>query len=138
MPLRDSRGSTSVEFAIIGVVAVMILIGALEAGRAVLMHNTLESVAEEAARCAAVEWGAVEPPTRSCRDATTTQAFVVLKASQRGLSLPTAEVTVAKPAASTDCGPVGSFVLVRIDHDFTSILGSLGSIALVGKACYPG
>lgn len=138
--LSDDSGGIVAEFAIVGVLTVLVLMVTVETGRALLTHNTLESVAEEAARCASIEWSAAEPPTRSCRDVATTQAYVVLRASQRGVTLPASAVAITKPAATADCGNVGSFVLVQIDLAFTPIIGVAGLdiIPLKGKACYPG
>ncbi len=54
MNIRKQSGATTVEFAIIGVLAMTTLLAVLEVGRAFFVYNALEEVTRRGARMAAV------------------------------------------------------------------------------------
>ncbi|MDH3588482.1 MAG: pilus assembly protein [Gammaproteobacteria bacterium] len=54
MRVRPENGTTTVEFAIVGALFFMVLLGILEFGRAIYTWNTLSEVARRGARIAAV------------------------------------------------------------------------------------
>ncbi|HUJ98285.1 MAG TPA: TadE/TadG family type IV pilus assembly protein [Stellaceae bacterium] len=52
---RASDGATALEFAIVAPVLLMLLLGIMEAGRALWTQNALNFAVEQAARCAAID-----------------------------------------------------------------------------------
>ena len=118
----DSSGSAAVELAILLPVFLTFLLGILEAGRALWTQNTLQSAAEAAARCYALN-------SSSCNSASATKTYAAGQAA--GMTIATSEVTVSNPS----CG-----YQVAISHTFDPVAAQLVpglSITLNALSCHP-
>lgn len=112
--LRDQRGATAVEFAIIAPVFILIILGTIMAGLSLWYGNLLQDVVTEAARCIAVR----SDPCTVKPDGCATNAgtcYVIDLASKRGLDGLTASNMTIDPAAVVGAG---SFTKVTLSYPF--------------------
>jgi Flp pilus assembly protein TadG len=114
-------GVVAIEFAIIFPVAMLLVLGLAEFGRALWYQSTLDYSVQSAARCGAVN-------SAACSTASQIQQYAVAMAS--GLPVTTSNFTVAKPS----CG-----VQVSASYVFQTILPQLlpYTMNLTATACYP-
>ena len=130
--ILDRRGTTAVEFALIGPVLFLFLFGIVETGLMLWTWQGLETTADDTSRCVAIGSSLCPTPT----------TYAVQRAAAYGIpSVTTSEVTVV--TASTSCGgtPTGTtMVQVTISIPFTSealMFGTLLPTSLKAVACYP-
>jgi len=117
--VRDTSGAIAVEFAIIGPVFLLALLGMIEYGRLLWYENALHYAVEEAARCMSIA-------TATCSDATTTKSFA---STRSGHTFATSVFTITTPS----CGNQ-----VAASYNFTFASGLLGSgITLRASSCFP-
>jgi len=127
--IRSRRGVSSVEFAIVSIVFLPICFGILELGFMMWVQNSLQTTAEETARCVATG-------NSACTDA---QQFAVTTAAQwipSGL-ITTGDVTV-NTGASCNSSP-GTAVVVTISHNFwgdTIVPPPFQSLATSVSSCF--
>lgn len=115
---NDERGTTAVEFAIVGPVFIALIIGMLYSCWCLFAFGSLHYAVQQGARCASVK-------STVCSDATSTVAYA--KAQYFGPSVPTFAY------ASTACGNAVSGTLnyvVRLG--LTEV-----SVPLAATACFP-
>ena len=105
-------GQATVEFALSLLLVVVLLVGALDLGRAVCTWNTLRHAASEAAH-----YGSV--PTR-----TTTEIKAHPVARATGLGLAPGDVTVTRGV----CGNPAAPVIVNVHHDFAPIAPGISAL----------
>jgi Flp pilus assembly protein TadG len=121
-PLRallDRAGATAVEFAILGPLVLVILIGVIEFGRMLWVENALQYAVAQAARCVTID-------SSLCGDTRETQAFA---ATSSGMSFPSA-IFLVGPAA---CGNK-----VSASYAFAFVAGLFPySVTLTAESCYP-
>jgi len=117
--LFDRAGATAVEFAILGPLLLVLLIGIIEFGRMLWVENALQYAVAQAARCMTVD-------TSVCGSTRETQDFA---ASSSGMSFPTS-IFLVGPAA---CGNK-----VTASYPFTFAAGLFPyAITLDAQSCYP-
>lgn len=127
---RDRRGATTVETALVLVIALMFIFGVIEYARLLWFYNTAMAAAREGARFAAVRTG----------DGTTSsqvQARVntVMAGAQSQLSNYTVSVYNADPATGNQIAgtwtdtPFGGVICVRIQGTFRFFLPGLMQLA---------
>ncbi len=144
---HSTAGSAAVEFALVALVFLLMLFGAIEYGRLLWTQNSIQYAVEQAARCAAM---GLTPGATSCTTAGTTQTFAA--AQVRGYTVATTAFTVAyqcTPTPSAGCTACGvantKGVLVSVSVPFTPFLSSSPllpfeshlSITLTGQSCRP-
>ena len=126
----DRRGTAALEFAMVGGLLVILLLGCVEIGLMMWTGSALQSVAAQTARCTAI--GACANPQQA-------QQFAVSLAGQwiGANAITTNDVTVA---AGTSChGQAGAFAIVTISESIWSgtflkpITGGVQSV----MACFP-
>ena len=117
--LADRAGAVAIEFAILGPLLVMLLIGVIEFGRMLWAENALQYAVAEAARCMSVN-------TSVCGTTRQTQDFA---ATSSGLSFPSAIFSVGH-------APCGN--KVSASYGFVFIGGVLPySVSLTAQSCFP-
>ena len=112
MSRAHQPGQATIEFALSLLLFLVLVVGALDLGRAVWTSNTLGHAASEAAR-----YGSV--PTR-----TTTEIKAHAVARATGLGLAPGDVTVTRGA----CGNPAAPVIVTVDYDFAPIAPGLSAL----------
>jgi Flp pilus assembly protein TadG len=134
--VRDRRGVTSIEFAIVSTVLFTFLFAITEYGRAYWDYEIMEDAAVEGARCAAI----LSPSCASggAYSSSTTASYVVSVAAERGLTITSSDVTATY---STTCAGQGSMSTVQISYTFHTVapplLPILNGKALTVTACFP-
>ena len=117
--LADRAGVTAIEFAILGPVLLVSLIGVLEFGRMLWVENALQYAVAQAARCMTID-------ASVCSTARETQDFA---AASSGMSFPSATFTVSLAA----CGNK-----VSATYPFTFAAGLFPyALTLEAQSCYP-
>jgi Flp pilus assembly protein TadG len=117
--LLDRAGVAAIEFAILGPVLLVLLIGIIEFGRLLWLENALQYAVAQASRCVTID-------TSVCGSTRETQDFA---ASSSGMSFPSA-IFLVGPAA---CGN-----LVSASYPFTFAAGLFPyAITLTAQSCYP-
>jgi Flp pilus assembly protein TadG len=141
---RDARGSTTVEFAVVGWMLCMVTFGVFETGLVWWLKSGMQITAAMTARCGAVGYttGAQANPSNfTCTSTSTTQNFAVNTFAPAWLfpnMITTNNVTVGGQVASCN-GVTGNFFSVSITSGFFSFLPPpLGNYtSLSASACYP-
>jgi Flp pilus assembly protein TadG len=111
--LRDCRGNTIIEFALVSTVFFMTIFGIMEFGQAVWRYNVVANLAKEGARRAAVCGKATSLTTTDCN----LQTYVSSRSLGMTMSLgPNTTSTATLAAASA-----GDVVTVQIRHNFTPL-----------------
>ena len=117
--LADRAGATAVEFAILGPLVLVVLIGVIEFGRMLWIENALQYAVAQTARCVTID-------TSVCGSLRETQDFA---ATSSGVSFPTS-IFLVGPAI---CGNK-----VQASYAFTFVTGLFPySITLDAESCYP-
>lgn len=119
--VRDTDGSSAIEFAILIPVFVMVLLGIMGSGILMWTQFGLQHGAEMGARCASVN-------TTACGTTANIQAYAVNQTY--GVNPPASVFTVTTPA----CGEQ-----VDASYVFDILLTDLGlpPVTLKGKSCFP-
>jgi Flp pilus assembly protein TadG len=117
--LADRAGVTAIEFAILGPLLIVTLIGVVEFGRMLWVENALQYAVAQAARCMTID-------TSTCGNAQETQDFA---AASSGMAFPSAVFTVGLAA----CGNK-----VSASYPFTFAAGLFPyAPTLDAQSCYP-
>jgi Flp pilus assembly protein TadG len=123
--LRADRGSTLVEFSLVGFMFIIVLLGVVEIGRMVLVFTTVANAARAGARYAIVHGGERSGPGATGVDGpsglgNTTQVETVVKnfASAGLLDTSQLTITVAYPDAAT-ANPDGNIARSRVSVTVT-------------------
>lgn len=123
-------GVTAVEFALVAPVFMMFLFLIIDGARAVWTYQTLQEVAVNSARCAALNQTA-------CADNASVQSYAVARAAASGVRLGAADVTLT---ASTTCQTMSGMVKVAISTAYqgaTTKLLPTALTTLVTEGCFP-
>ena len=116
---RASDGATAVEFAIVAPVLLMLLLGIMEAGRALWTQNALNFAVEQAARCAAID-------QNNCGSSTQVKSFA---ANVSGADFSSSIFTVTAAA----CGNlVSASYPMHLNIPYVS-----AAPTLTAQSCYP-
>jgi Flp pilus assembly protein TadG len=134
---RQSSGATAVEFALLAGPMLMMLLGSIEAGRAMWIRQALSETAIAGARCMGVRQ--TECSANGVYSASKTLSHVVATGASYQISIATADVTLN---ANTSCaGVVGNSKVTLATPFETPIPGFLTEMAgvhvLRASACFP-
>ena len=128
--LSDRRGVTAVEFALVAPVFMMFMFLIIDGARIVWTYQTLQEVATNSARCAALG-------VTGCKTSGEVQTYAVNRAAASGVPLAAAAVTLT-PAAT--CSSVAGMTKVAIASSYqgatTKLLPSSVS-TLTTESCFP-
>lgn len=127
--IRDERGATVIEFALILPLLLMALFGLIEGARLVWMNQALDQAAYSTARCRTVA-------NTACDSVAKQIAFAVQRAKANGVTLNPANVVI-DPAAT--CGGSSGALLVTLTVSFASPAGKLLPLpqTVRGRSCVP-
>lgn len=136
--LRDCRGATAVEFALVALPLLMLLIGTIALGIRLWAWQALAAAAADAARCAGID-------ATSCADVATsasaTKTYAISAAATRGFpGLSASDVTVSTGTTAQEAcnGTSASVVYVSLSYTYgswTSLVPLPSTIS--GSACFP-
>ena len=138
---RDRRGSTMVEFAVIGMCLCTVTFGILETGLLWWLRTGMEVIATNAARCGAV--GTVTGTASPCVDVASTQNYAVNNVAVRwGLpgTITTSDITITTSAAGCNgTSAPGNFYQVKVTASpVVQLPGPLGNFTTMSvTGCYP-
>jgi Flp pilus assembly protein TadG len=142
-PCLGRKGSTTVEFAVVGWMLCMVTFAIVETGLLWWLKSGMQITAAMTARCGAIGYyyGASNPSNFACTNASTTQSFAANTFAPAWLfpnMITTNNVTVNGQVGSCN-GLSGSFFSVSITSGFFNFLPPpLGNYAsLSASACYP-
>lgn len=128
--LRDARGVTAVEFALVAPAFLMFMFLTIDGARMAWTYQTLQEVAVNSARCAALG-------VTGCKTEGEVQSYAVARAAAEGVKLTAAAVTL-NPAAT--CSSVSGMTRVAIASTYqgasTKLLPSKLT-ALSTESCFP-
>ncbi|MES2496861.1 MAG: TadE/TadG family type IV pilus assembly protein [Pseudomonadota bacterium] len=128
--VRDSRGVTATEFALVAPAFLMFMFLIIDGARVAWTYQTLQEVATNSARCAALG-------VTGCKTASEVQAYAVARATAQGIKLTTSAVTLT-PA--TTCASVAGMTRVAIASTYqgasTKLLPS-SLTTLTTESCFP-
>ncbi|RYD86605.1 MAG: pilus assembly protein [Sphingomonadales bacterium] len=128
--LRDVRGITAVEFALVAPPFMMFMFLMVDGARAVWTYQTLQAVATDAARCAALG-------RSNCDTTGEVQQYAVDRANGFGVPLTLAQVALNTAAI---CSTVSGMTQVTITKSYqgatTKLLPSSIS-SLTTNSCFP-
>jgi Flp pilus assembly protein TadG len=116
----DERGTTAVEFAIVGPIFIALVVGILYLGLCLLLVSSLHFAVEDAARCASVR-------TTVCTDPATTQSY--------------AQSRYFGPGSPSFSGPTAAGCGQNLVQGSITYVAQLGltqfTIPISASACYP-
>jgi Flp pilus assembly protein TadG len=136
---RDARGSTTVEFALVGMLLCLMTFGTVETALLWWLKGGMQLTASLTARCGAIGY-TYNAAGFSCTSTTTTQNYAVTT-SQSWLfpnMITAANVTVSGKVTSCN-GSTGNFFSVSLSSNyFQSLPSPLGNYTtLATTACFP-
>jgi len=135
--VRDRSGGTAIEFAMVGLLFMTMLLGAMEIGLLWWLKSGVQYAAASAARCGAI---GTKYGTTSCTTAATTQSYAVTAAGNWIVAnvINASNVTVTTGAASCNGTSGGPYVTVTINSSYFSTLPPpLSGLSLSATGCYP-
>jgi Flp pilus assembly protein TadG len=128
---RGERGSTAVEFSLIGFTFIILLLGVVEMGRMVLVYTTIANAARAGARYAIVHGGertatGVDGPSGPSSTQTTQVQTVVQNFASAGLlNTSSLVITVAYPDGTNTAG---SHVTVTVTYPYDPLIPFFNSL----------
>ena len=127
--IADRRGTSAVEFALVGPVLLMFVMLLIEGGRMEWTQQALVEVSAESARCMALA-------TTACNSTSAIQSYTRSLGLARGISLANATITVN---ANQTCNNVTGMNQVAISLPYQIMGGILavGNTNLQAVACFP-
>jgi len=128
--LSDRRGVTAVEFALVAPAFMMFMFLIIDGARAVWTYQTLQAVATDSARCAALG-------VTGCKTSSEVQTYAVNRANGYGVGLTSGAVTLTSAAT---CSSVAGMTKVAISTSYqgatTKLLPS-PMTTLSTESCFP-
>ena len=128
--LGDSRGVTATEFALVAPVFMMFMFLIIDGARGIWTYQTLQQVAADSARCAALGM-------TGCKTSGEVQTYAVNRAGGFGVPLTAAAVTLT---ASTTCSAVAGMTKVAISTSYQGATTKLlpGNMSTLSTdSCFP-
>lgn len=125
---RDNRGVAAVEFAVVGMMAISLMLTAIEVARYNIVAQSLRNLAAEAARSALVSVNR-SLGTGDCQPATVNQASLL----QQVPVLRAGRLELQVESTCPELNGTG-LVTVRAIYDFTFVVGWLPSARIVETA----
>jgi Flp pilus assembly protein TadG len=135
----DTRGSTAVEFAIVGWLLCMVTFAIVETGLLWWLKSGMQLTASLTARCGAIGY-TFNTSNFSCTNTTTTQNYAVTTSQNWVMAnMITANNVTVNGKVSSCNGFTGNFFSVSISSGFfQSLPPPLGNYtSLIANACYP-
>jgi Flp pilus assembly protein TadG len=128
--LRDERGTTATEFALVAPAFLMFMFLMIDGARAVWTYQTLQEIATNSARCAALG-------STGCKTSSEVKDYAVARAAMNGVTLTTGAVTLTSAAT---CSSVAGMTKVAISSAYqgasTKLLPS-NLTTLNTESCFP-
>lgn len=125
----------AVEFALVALVMMTWIFGMMEIARAYWTYQIIQQVAIQGARCMGVLSSSCA--TAGAYSASAAKTYMATQASNLGLTLPTTDITVTRPAS---CASTTGFSQVSISYNFKTnvpvLIPSLSSVTLTATSCY--
>jgi Flp pilus assembly protein TadG len=130
---NDIKGTTALEFALVSLIVMTLIIGAMEVGLTLWTRGTLQSIAARTARCAAITATACTTVTPAQYAANLANAWLASGMIQAS------NVTVTTATTCFTATGTGSFEVVTITASpwAGTIAYPLGTQTETVKACYP-
>jgi Flp pilus assembly protein TadG len=127
--LRDSAGSSAVEFALVAPVLLAFIFLLIEGGRLEWTQQALQEVASNTARCMALG-------TAPCADTPSIQGYAAARGLAWGVTFKAATTTVT---ANATCNSVSGMNKIAISLPYGGVTGLLpfAPSALTASACAP-
>ena len=131
--MRDQRGTTAIEFALVGLVLLTLLFGGIEYARLFWTWEALQLAGDDTARCVGI----------GSSDCATPSTYAVTAAGNYGASgLLAANVQIVSATSSAPCNQLtgNSAVSVTLSLSFTSPASTLIpglNRTLTTTSCYP-
>lgn len=131
--LRDERGNSVTEFALLGPTFLMMLFLVMEGGRALFTKQAVNELAAAAARCAAIH-------ATGCTTTTEVASWTASRGTTRSrLAITAAMVT---PTMSTTCNGQTGMAQVKIDYTYKKTLVNLLPTSVMpstftSTSCFP-
>ncbi|MFK3889237.1 TadE/TadG family type IV pilus assembly protein [Sphingomonas sp. NPDC079357] len=127
--IRDERGATVIEFAIVLPLLLMALFGLIEGARLVWMDQALDQAAYSTARCRTIA-------STACDSAAKQVDYAVQRARANGVTVSPTDVVI-NPGAT--CGGASGALLVTLTVPFGSPVGKLLPLpqTVRGRSCVP-
>jgi Flp pilus assembly protein TadG len=134
----DVKASTSVEFAVVGLLLCLVTFGVIETGLLWWLKSGMQLTASLTARCGAMGY-TYNTAGFSCTSTTTTQNYAVATAGTWLMPNMVTAANVTVNGKVTSCnGFSGNFFSVSISSGFfTSLPPPLGNHTLSASACFP-
>jgi Flp pilus assembly protein TadG len=134
----DTRGTTTLEFALVSVALMTLLLGGLDLGLMMWVRDTLQSVAARTARCAALSSTACPVPSQYAVGLATSWLGAGIVAST-GVNV---SVTTSQQCINTTGTGLGTFQVVTITATpwvgpVSAMLRPLTAQSKTLTACYP-
>ncbi|GEM_PF-3931873 len=143
---RDSSAAAAVEFAMVAAGFILIVMILFDLGRAFWTRATVQSVAEEVARCYAVHKPQGDA-SLTCSDKGKALIQAQTLAHQRGLTISSpatdiklydATIAAEKATADAGCGATTTMAYVTVSFRYEPILPfEMMPYDLIGRACFP-
>lgn len=128
--IRDVRGVTAVEFALVAPVFLMFMFMIIDGAREVWTYQTLQQVATASARCAGLG-------TPACNSSANVKSYAVTQANGFGVTLASSAITLT---TGTTCQSMANMTKVVITTSYqgatTKLLPSSLS-TLSTESCFP-
>ncbi len=116
--LKDRSGTAALDFAFVAPVFFFIILGTMDLGRAMMISSTIEHVASDGARYAAVRGAEKEFP------ATLTEVKAYVKSKSTGLDTDVLKVEVSWVPNNSE----GGLVTVLVSYPYTFLVGGILSL----------
>ena len=116
--LKDRSGTAALEFAFVAPTFILIILGGLDLGRAMMISSTIKHVASDGARYAAVRGSEKEFPATE----TEVEAYVLSKAT--GLDTAQLDVDVSWAPNNSE----GGLVTVEVSYPYTFLVAGILSL----------
>jgi Flp pilus assembly protein TadG len=118
-PRIGRAGATSLEFALVAIIPVLLTFGTIEFGRVLWTHQVMMHVADMTARCYSIS-------SALCSGTNTPASYAVALAARDGLNLTSSNVTPgAQPSCDTQTGGSMKYYAIGINYTFSSPVASL-------------
>ena len=128
--LRDRRGATAVEFALVLPLLLAMIIAVIEGNRLLWTKQAIQEAAAHTARCMAIG-------SEGCGTLAGAALFAQKRAARMGVAVPVEAVSVA---AGQDCNGMKNMNRARLDIPFNSPFEGLVPIIpdrLSAESCFP-
>ena len=130
--LRDTRGATAIEFALVVGPLILLLLGTIEVGRLMWSGHALDEVAIAGARCIGIHAPACAHEDEIVPDLAV--SFIRAAARSRGIVLEATDISLDTDAG---CAVETGFLRVALSFRFDSVLPGLAGTRLDAEACFP-